>query len=391
MKQDAQRIPDSMRASMLVDVGQLELRSIPCPAPKPKEVLVEVRAVGLCGTDFHIFGGEFNFNLDARGLPIPLAREPQVLGHEITGTVRAIGNAVDDLQPGDRVVLDQGLNCKSAHRAPLCEYCSSGDSHQCEHYIEHGITGLQGGFAEYLALPAVNAVRLESDLPFDQAALTEPLGCVLHSTDFALRAHTRYRFGATGDKRVRTALILGAGPAGLLFLQVLRNVVGFDGAILVCDRNPHKRELVRALGGVALAPENLIDQVLEHTAGRRVEYLVEATGSGAVFEELPALFRKQATVLLYGVGHGGASLETLNQVQWKEPTLVASVGASGGFDADGRPTIYRRALQLIEQGAVRVDSLVSHRYEGLEALPQAFTGEHDASSYVKGVALLGAD
>lgn len=380
-----------MRASVLVDVGKIEVRDVPRPSPGPRDVLVQPAAVGMCGTDFHIYGGEFNFHLDPRGVPVPLREEPQILGHEICGVVREVGREVADLAPGDRVVLDQGINCNSTARAELCEYCASGDSHQCAFYAEHGITGLQGGFAEYIAIPALNCVRIESELDFAHAALTEPLGCVLHSTEMATRANTRYSFAhADPARRVRSALILGAGPAGLLFLQVMRRVIGFDGLILLTDRNANKRALAEKLGAVAIDPScaDLTDAVLEHTGGRRVEYLVEATGSGPIFETIPSLIRKQATVQMYGVGHGGASLEAMNQVQWKEPSLILSVGASGGFDPDGRPAIYRKALSALERGTVDVTEIVSHRYQGLDSLASAFAGDHERQDYVKGVALL---
>ncbi len=379
-----------MRATVLHDVGRMEVRDVPRPVAGPDDVLIAVDAVGLCGTDFHIFSGESNYNLDERGREIPLSRHPQILGHEIVGVVREVGAGVGDLVPGDRVVVDQGLNCTSAKRATHCEYCSTGDTHQCEGYVEHGITGLPGGLAEYLALPAVNAVRLESNLTSAHAALTEPLACVLHSSERAERATARYSLhGADSARRVRTAVILGAGPAGLLFTKVLRRVLGFDGTLVVADPDPGKRALAEGLGAITVDPHAVPveEAVLEHSAGRRAEYLIEASGSGAVFETLPALIRKQATVLLYGIGHGGASLELLNQVQWKEPTVVLSVGASGGFDPDGRPSIYRRALRLIEGGDVGVERLVTHQYEGLDAVPSAFERPLP-TGYVKGVAVL---
>ena len=107
-----------------------------------------------------------------------------------------------------------------------------------------------------------------------------------------------------------------------------------------------------------------------------------------MFATIPNLIRKQATVLLYGVGHGGASLELLNPLQWREAVLVTSVGASGGFDPDGRPTIYRDALQMLERGDIEVDGLLTHEYSGLPAIPDAFTGAHTDRDYIKGIAVL---
>jgi L-iditol 2-dehydrogenase len=378
-----------MRAAALVAPRRIELIELPRPALGPHDVRVAPAAVGVCGTDLHIWSGESNFHLDARGTPIPLERAPQVLGHEITGTVLEVGAAVRDLRTGERVVVDQGRNCKSERREPPCEYCASGHSHQCEHYTEHGITGLPGGFAEELVVPAVNAVRIESELPFPVAALTEPLACVLHALDFGRRAHTRYAVGVSEPgASVRCAVILGAGPAGLLFVQALRNVLGFDGPILVADPSPAKRALAAGFGAEVAAPDELLELVLARTGGRRAEFLVEASGSGAAFAAIAPLIRKQATVLMYGIGHGGASLELLNPVQWREAVLVTSVGASGGFEDDGRPSVYRQALARLERGSVRGEALVTHTYRGLARIADAFGADPARPDYVKGVALL---
>lgn len=379
-----------MKACAVTAPGRIELIDVPSPPLGPRDVRIAPAAVGVCGTDFHIFAGESNFHCDADGRAIPFEVAPQVLGHEITGTVVERGRDVTDLELGARVVVDQGRNCRSEHRAPVCAYCATGDSHQCAFYREHGITGLLGGFAEQLVVPAVNAVALATPLAAEAAAMTEPLACVLHCADFGARARTRFAFDgdAKGRQRVRTAVVLGAGPAGLLFVQVLRARYDFDGAIVVSDPSPTKRALAAALGAVAVAPDDVDAAVLQHSGGRRAELLIEAAGTGHVYAQIPNLIQKQATVLLYGIGHGAAPLAHLTPLQWREAVLVTSVGASGGFDTDGRPTVYRDALRLLERRAVQVDALVTHRYRGLAAVPDAFAGAHADPGYVKGVALL---
>jgi len=168
------QLPSSqtMKASVLCDVNRLEVRDIPRPAISPYEVLIRVSAVGLCGTDVHIFAGHANYNTNEYGQPIPLALQPQILGHEITGVVEQVGSAVTDLHEGDRVVVDQGLNCVSRRREILCDYCRTENSHQCEFYREHGITGLPGGLAEFIAVPAVNAVKINAQLDLSVAAVS---------------------------------------------------------------------------------------------------------------------------------------------------------------------------------------------------------------------------
>lgn len=380
-----------MKASVLCDVRRLELRDVPCPVISPYEVLVKTTAVGLCGTDVHIFAGHANYNTNELDQPIPLTVQPQILGHEISGVVEEVGSAIEDLAAGDRVVIDQGLNCVSRRREVLCAYCATGNSHQCEFYREHGITGLPGGLAEFIAVPAVNAVNIAAPLEPAAAALVEPLGCVIHSSNTVAKTHTRHVINApTADARVRSVLICGAGPAGLLFTQYLRNVLGYEGLLIVSDPNERKRQLARTFSAnEAIDPsKELVEAVREYTGGKGVEYLIEASGSGEVFRSIPGLICKQATVLLYGHGHSGVDVNVLSSILFKEPRLVSSAGASGGFEADGRPASYVRALSLIEQGQIDVAPLITHRYKTLGEVETALSVEIHSADYVKGVVVL---
>jgi threonine dehydrogenase-like Zn-dependent dehydrogenase len=373
----------TMKASVLCDVHRLEVRDVPRPVISPYEVLIRVAAVGLCGTDVHIFAGHANYNTNEYGQAIPLALQPQILGHEITGVIEEVGRAATDLREGDRVVVDQGLNCVSRRREVLCDYCRTENSHQCEFYREHGITGLPGGLAEFIAVPAVNAVKMATPLEPEIAALVEPLGCIIHSSDMVAKTRARH----SAERRV---LICGAGPAGLLFTQYLRNVLGYEGFLLVSDPNLRKRQLAKQLGAdVAIDPvgADLVEVVHEHTGGKGVEYLIEASGSGEVFRTMPGLICKQATVLLYGHGHAGTDLSVLSSILFKEPVLVSSVGASGGFEKDGRPAVYTRALSLIEQNRIDIAPLITHRYTKFEDVEQALSNDIHNVDYVKGVVL----
>ncbi|AHG93143.1 Alcohol dehydrogenase GroES domain protein (plasmid) [Gemmatirosa kalamazoonensis] len=378
-----------MRAAVLVDVNRIEVRDVPRAVLAPHEVRVRVGAVGLCGTDVHIVEGHANYHRDAHGRVVPLASCPQILGHEIAGEVVEIGADARGVRVGERVIVDQGRTCVGERRTPVCEYCATGDSHQCEWYAEHGITGLPGGFAEEIVVPAANVVPLASDLDLLRAALAEPLGCVVHSTETVLRAPSRYRLA--GDAAaVRTVVLCGAGPSGLLFVQYLRNVLGFDGTLLVSEPSARRRVLAERFGGETIDPTStpLADAVRDRTEGRMAELLIDASGAGAVIAAVPELVRKQGTVLFYAHGHAGVDLSVMNGVQFLEPTMLSPCGASGGFEPDGRPTTYVRALRMIESGRIDVGSLVTHRYHSLDAVPQAFAGDHRLPEYVKGVVVL---
>jgi threonine dehydrogenase-like Zn-dependent dehydrogenase len=379
----------TMRALAVTAPGQMEAREIAMPAPRPREVLLKVGGVGLCGTDFHIYEGRANYHSDEQGRLIPLTEHAQILGHEFCGTVVETGSAVSDLQIGDRVVVDQGLSCVSRALPALCEYCATNNSHQCAEYREHGITGLQGALADYIAVPAVNAVRVESELPLEQCALAEPLGCIIHSSAMLLRANARYTFG--GERPVRNVLVCGAGPAGLLFTQYLRNVLGFEGLLIVSEPSAQRRELALGYGAsAALDPKqtDLVQAVQDLTHGARIHCLIESAGVAQLFKQMPGLLRKQATVLLYGHGHHGVDLGVLNNVQFLEPTLVSPIGASGGFEADGRPSTYRQALHLLGSGQINVSKFITHCYQTLDEVPRGFAQDRFGADFIKGVALL---
>ena len=378
-----------MNALVLEEVGKFQLREIPKPVPGDRDVLIRVGAVGICGTDLHIFQGLLNLSRDSRGQPIPLGEKPQILGHEFCGTVEAAGGKVKKVKPGDRVVVDQVLNCASQGRSQLCEFCETGDSHQCEFSQELGVTGVPGALSDHVSVPEANVVLLPPTMPDFQGAIIEPLGCVLHASDRMEAAHNRYSF--EGQRRIRYVVILGAGPSGLLFLQYLRKIRNFDGEIFVADMRASKLQLAEKLGGTPLdvRKTDLAFEIQQRTHGQGAQYLIEASGVGEVFDCIPLILRRQGTLLLYGAGHSGRDIGCLTPLQVMEHVLVTTAGASGGFDADGTPTIYRRAMEYIRDGKIDAESLISHRYRHLSQMQRAFSEDSKQQNYIKGMLLCG--
>ncbi len=379
-----------MKALAVYEAAQMELRDIPQPRIQPHEVAVQVAAVGLCGTDFHIYEGKANYNFDANGRRIPLHEQAQILGHEFCGTVVEAGKQVRDLQIGERVIVDQGINCSSRNlpQNHWCEYCLSGDSHQCLQYKEHGITGEQGALAEFIVVPAVNAIRIKGDLPMQQAALCEPLGCILHASELQRKASARYTFG--GERPINSILICGAGPAGLLFTQYLRNVIGYTKQLLVSEPSAQRRKLAERYGATTIDPTmtDLVEAVQDLTHGERVQYLIESAGVAQIFPNIPGVLRKQGTLMMYGHGHFGVDLGVLNSIQFLEPTILCPGGASGALDEHGKPVTPAKALELLSSGLIDVAPFITHQYAALATVPQAFTQDRFDQSYIKGVAVL---
>ena len=234
---------ETMRAAVLSGVGAIEIRGAGAAA-RPRRGAAAPGPWGSAAPTSTSSRDTATTTPTRAGERIPLEVEPQVLGHEIVATVVECGPGVVHVQRGDDVVVDQGVSCVSVAREPRCEDCETGDSHQCAFYREHGITGLPGGLAEYLTVPAVNTIPVHGDVAREHAALTEPLGCIVHASDMVARAHARYTLDSTNRaRRVRTVLVSGAGPAGLLFVQYLRRALGWQGRISWSDPNPLKRAL----------------------------------------------------------------------------------------------------------------------------------------------------
>jgi len=369
---------------VLEEIGGFALRDVPTPKPGSHDVVLRVLAVGVCGTDFHIYDGSANYHLDSFRRPVPLRQHPLVLGHEFCGRVETVGDAVTRCMPGEVVIADQVLNCISQGRQPVCEYCLSGDSHQCEFGQELGITGPPGAFSDYVTVPAINVVKVPPNMSSLEAALAEPLACVGHSIERLERAQSRYQFA--GAHKIRSVLVLGAGPSGLLFVQYLRSVIQFDGELLVADSRGGRLALARRFGAVTvdIRTEDLPERVHAHTRGAGIQCVIEASGSGRAIEIVPSVARRQASVLIYGSGHAGLSDGCLTPFQTAELHLITAAGASGGFDADGAPIAYRTALEHIGAKRIDVASLVSHRYADFSELQSAFTTDRKSVDYIKG-------
>jgi L-iditol 2-dehydrogenase len=134
---------------------------------------------------------------------------------------------------------------------------------------------------------------------------------------------------------------------------------------------------------------DLITEIQKRTHGEKLQFLIEATGVGEVFDWIPSILRPQATVLVYGGGHSGRDIGCLTPLQANENVLVTSGGASGGFDADGTPTTYRLSMEYVRDGKFDAASLVSHRYSALTQIPRAFSEDVTQQDFIKGVLVRG--
>ena len=302
-----------MKCILIEKPNELHLVDREIPEPGPGEVLIRVMASGICGTDLHIFRGEY------------LGAYPVIPGHEFSGVVTAAGSQVTRFKVGDRVAVEPNIACDN------CIHCLNNRQNFCANWKATGVT-LPGGMEEFVAVPE-KAVFGIGDLPFEQGAFVEPLSCVIH-----------------GIERTRIDLadqvaILGAGPIGDLMLQLAR----LQGAahITMLESNPGRAELARQLGA-----EQVVTR-LEHLALDTYDVVIDATGAIPVMNRSIDFVRHGGTVLLFGVPPAGKNLEVeAFKIFQKGLTLLSSfTSVRNSF----------QAVNLLKTGKVQVEPLISHR------------------------------
>ena len=327
----------TMRAVVLLGPGKLACREVPMPEPGPEDVVLKVASALTCGTDLKAF---------LRGHPkMP---PPIRFGHEYAGTIAACGSQVTKFREGDKVMLAPTGPCG------CCFYCRRDQENLCTSLMA---TMAFGGYAEYISLPGrivrSNMFSKPKSLPFVEAALLEPVSCVV----FGLQQVT-----FTPED---TAVIIGAGGFGLLHLILLK-ILGLERVYMVV-RNPDRARVAGELGAqrvIARPAEEAREEVLEATGGRGADLVIECTAQPRVWEEAPFFARPGGQVALFGGCPPGTkvALDT-TRLHYDQIRL------SSPFHFN--PAAVRKASELLISGQIPSEHLISGRYP-LVDLRQAF-------------------
>lgn len=308
-------------------VGNIALRDIAEPEPAANEIKIAIRAAGICGTDIHIQKDEFK------------VQPPVVMGHEIAGEIVAVGASVNTGLIGKRVTSETYYKT-----CGICMYCRRGHANLCLKRLSIG-SGVNGGFTNYVIVPASNAHELPPAVDFEAGTLTEPLACVVHG----VLAHATIK---PGD----VAIVAGPGAIGLLTLQVLK-AAGATVVLLGTDADERRLQLAKDLGAdytlnvQQTAPDDLIAEITQEGLGADVVY--ECSGAGAAAQQLLTLVRRQGRYVQIGL-FGKPIAWDLDQVCYKE-LIVTGSNASV-------PAAWDKALQLLASGAVQTKPLITHRF-----------------------------
>jgi len=314
-----------MKALLLKNYKELELVDFPVPEFGPDEILVRVKACGICGSDVHGFDG-------STGRRVP----PLVMGHEAAGIVEAAGANVKKFREGDHVTFDSTVSCGK------CFYCSRGDINLCDNRQVLGVSCQEfrrhGAFAEFVVVPQNIVYAIPDSLPFEHAALIEAVSVAVHAVNI------------TPIKLGDTAIVVGTGMIGLLVIQAIR-LAGCTRVIAV-DLDDAKLKVARQFGADETVNPTTGDvqaRLAELTGGRGAAVAIEAVGATEPIKTAIYGVRKGGAVTL--VGNIKPSIEIpLQVVVSRQIRLQGSCASSGEYPA---------CIDLLASGAIRVDPIIS--------------------------------
>ena len=314
-----------MKALLLTAPSQLELVDFPEPNPAADDVVVRIRACGNCGSDIHGWDGSTGRR-----------RTPLIMGHEASGEIVATGPQVKAWRPGDRVTFDSTISCGT------CRFCASGQINLCENRRVVGVSPVEykqhGAFAERLALPDRILYRLPDNLPFEQAAMVEPVSIAVHAVQ-----RTKIAPGST-------AVVIGSGMIGLLVIQALR----WAGAaqVVAVDLADNRLELARRLGATHTVNSGRADaaaEVAQITSGLGADTAFEVVGFTPTVNLAIAVLKRGGTCVLVGNLSPQTQDFPLQAVVTKEITLLGSCASAGE---------YPLCLDLIARGVIDVRPMI---------------------------------
>jgi len=330
-----------MKAAVFFAAGDMKVGELDLPQISDQELLVQVKACAVCGTDIRVFEGKKTQGISP----------PAVIGHEIAGVVQERGKGAEGYEVGDRVAIIPVIPCLT------CYYCLNGMENICANRTAFGYE-YGGGFQEYMRVPeaavkAGNVVRIGDSISFAEASLIEPFSCCLNGN-----RRSAIRPGSV-------ALVVGAGPIGLMHIQLAR----MSGArkILVSELIPERRDLALRIGADRVfdpRTSNLVQVALEETAGLGVDSAIMAIGVPQLVNDLLKATRKGGTVNLFAgfTGTGDAQIE-VNILHYHEVYLTGTASASRSH--------FKDALSLVMARRIDLSPLISHRFP-LAEIDRAF-------------------
>lgn len=331
-----ERLMRKMKAAVFYGKGDIRVvQDYPMPEIGDDGVLLRVKACGVCGTDLHIFAG-------AQGATE--CHPPVILGHEIAGIVEAVGKNVTRVHPGQHVTVNPNISCEA------CPQCRRGNPHFCDRMAATGVN-YDGGFAEYCAVLEKQVFVVPDDLPFEEAAMGEPVSCCLHGIDLS-----QIRCGDT-------VMIVGGGPIGLIMLQLAR-MAGAARTVLL-EANEARFPLIRSLGAdLVLNPLKAgVQRELDAHGMLGPQVAIECVGRKETVEYAIEYAGQAATVMIFGLTEPDCAVAFKPFAAFKKELTIRTSFVN--------PNTQGRAADIICSGRMNLKDIISDRLP-LDRIGEAF-------------------
>lgn len=330
-----------MYAAKIFAPGDLRIVEMEKPAPGPGEVLVQVKAVGVCASDVHYFR-------DGR-IGDAVITEPLVIGHEFAGVIAEVGPGVTNVKPGDRVAVEPGIPCYQ------CDLCQEGYYNLCRKIRFCGTPPHDGSMREYIAWPAQLVEPIPDSMTMGEAAMLEPLAVGVYAVEIA------------GDVRGKTVGILGVGAIGLSILQAAK--AAGCGEAYVTDVLPFRLDLAYKLGAdhTFSAGPSAVDAVKQATGGRGLDIVFEAAGENEAVCQATEMVRPAGTMVIGGIPREDVMTVTASVIRRKALTIKMLRRSNNAL---------KKSIQLVADGEVDLSSFVTHRFP-LDRVVEAFETARD--------------
>ncbi len=337
-----------MKLAYVAGPSNVQIKNIDRPQIGEGEILVSMKACGVCGSDLEKIYGKYT--------------QPSTkLGHEPAGIISEVGTSISNFKTGDRVFVHHHVPCYS------CHFCNHGNETMCQKYSETNLSPC--GLAEEFIVPEWNVlhggvIKLPDHMSFDEASMIEPLAC-------CVRAWNKVNY-----KKGDTVAILGAGPTGMMHLM-LSKINGIQETFCL-DVNEFRLDFAKRFGvteAIKSTDQNACQKILSQTQNRGVDFAIVSTGNLGAIEQAIEFVRKGGTVVLFGVPTKDAKLPLdMSKIYSKEITIVPSYAANED-DTNA-------ALKLIEQGMVDVKKIITHKFD-LSESAKALQYAHDGNDSMK--------
>lgn len=319
-----------MKAVYITEAYKVEVKEVDIPSLGKKDVLIQVKVAGICGSDMHTYKDLH-----------PFRKPPVIIGHELSGVIVDFGEEVKGLTVGDKVAVEPQTGCGT------CEHCLEGLINYCEYRGAPGIGDWYGSMAEYFVAPANTVYKLHDGMTFEEGALVEPLAVAVHAVR---KANIQ-----VGDK----VAILGAGPIGLLTLAAAK--AAGATSTLVTDILEYSLESAKKLGATQVQNtkenENWIQQSLE-TLGGKFDKVLVAVGIPGIIDDALALLKKGGRVVTIAMFQGDQTFN-IHNLQQTEKEIV------GCMTYNREDTL--TAIDLLALGALDTDEIITHQLHYSEA------------------------